>query len=212
MRNVSRENSHDFNTEGFSKTCRFIRDHFQTRNFICTTAEVDHVYCRQCQPIYRSIQRLIVGRHSVNNRSRLGRQSDDTRSRHGRQSFQMCLGRNSFSFTDNSLTIRQLFADTSPIVRRYFTDVSVSNWSTLGRWSVDTWSIVRRQQEYLKKFMWRRGHGEPHPNGCFGRLTMQSSIHCKQKSMTFVNQHFLHFFGWKTRNQKAFSSLNLSVF
>lgn len=25
-------------------------------------------------------------------------------------------------------------------------------------------------QEYLKEFMWRRWHGEPHPNGCFGRL------------------------------------------
>ena len=24
----ARENSHDFNAEGFSKTCRFIRDHF----------------------------------------------------------------------------------------------------------------------------------------------------------------------------------------
>ena len=39
----------------------------------------------------------------------------------------MCLGRYSFSFTD-----------TSPIVGRYLTDVSVSNWSTLGWWSVDT--------------------------------------------------------------------------
>ena len=25
-------------------------------------------------------------------------------------------------------------------------------------------------QEYLKEFMWRRWHGELHPNGCFGRL------------------------------------------
>ena len=25
-------------------------------------------------------------------------------------------------------------------------------------------------QEYLKEFMWRRWHGEPHANGCFGRL------------------------------------------
>ena len=78
------------------------------------------------------------GRQSVDSRSILGRysghQSVDTRSRHGRQLFQMCLGRYSFSFTD-----------TSPIVGRYLTDVSVSNWSTLGRWSVDTWSIVRRQ-------------------------------------------------------------------
>ena len=33
-------NSHDYNTEGFSKTCRFIQDHFWTRNFISTTVEV----------------------------------------------------------------------------------------------------------------------------------------------------------------------------
>ena len=25
-------------------------------------------------------------------------------------------------------------------------------------------------QEYLKEFIWRRWHGEPHANGCFGRL------------------------------------------
>ena len=25
-------------------------------------------------------------------------------------------------------------------------------------------------QEYLMEFMWRRWYGEPHPNGCFGRL------------------------------------------
>lgn len=24
--------------------------------------------------------------------------------------------------------------------------------------------------EYLQEFMWRRWHGEPHPNGCFERL------------------------------------------
>ena len=27
-------------------------------------------------------------------------------------------------------------------------------------------------QEYLKKFTWRRWHVESHPNGCFGRLTL----------------------------------------
>ena len=29
----------DFNNEGFSKTIRFIQDHFQTRNFNCAAAE-----------------------------------------------------------------------------------------------------------------------------------------------------------------------------
>ena len=93
--------------------------------------------------------RSILGRHPVDTRSIqrsiVGRQSVDTRSRHGRQSFQMCFGRYTFSFTDTSPTLRRLFADTSPIVGRYLTDALVSNWSTLGRWSVDTWSIVRRQ-------------------------------------------------------------------
>ena len=122
----------------------------------------------------RSIQRSIVGRHSVDSQSTLGRYSS-------RQSVEtlMIVGRHSVEtrsivVPDVSrpiqLFVHQYFTDTSPIVRRYFTDVSVSNWSTLGRWSVDTQSIVRRQQEYLKEFMWRRWHGEPHPNGCFGRL------------------------------------------
>ena len=48
----------------------------------------------------------------------------------------MCLCRYSFSFTDTSPTLRRHFAGTSPIVGRYLTDVSVSNWSTLGRWTV----------------------------------------------------------------------------
>ena len=58
----------------------------------------------------------------------------------------MYLGRCSFSFTDTSPTLRRLFADTSPIVGRYLTDVSVSNWPTLGRWSVDTSDLVDSQK------------------------------------------------------------------
>ena len=36
----SREESHDFYTEGFPATIKFIRDHFQTRKLTCTAAEV----------------------------------------------------------------------------------------------------------------------------------------------------------------------------
>ena len=151
----------------------------------------DHVYCRQCRPIYRSIQRSIVGGHQGDSRSIVGRQSVETRpiqrSIVGRQSVETrtIFGRHSVEtwsivFPDVSrpiqLFVHRYFTDTSPIVRRYFTDVSISNWSTLGRWSVDTWSIVRRQQEYLKEFMWRRWHGEPHRNGCFGRLMKARAI------------------------------------
>ena len=32
-------------------------------------------------------------------------------------------------------------------------------------------------QEYIEKFMWRRWHGELHPNGCFGRLHIHTYIH-----------------------------------
>ena len=38
------------------------------------------VYCRQCRPIYRPIQRSIVGRQSVDSRSIVGLQSVDSRS------------------------------------------------------------------------------------------------------------------------------------
>ena len=107
----------------------------------------------------RLIQRSIVGRQSVETRTMVGRHSVETRS---------------IVVPEVSRLIRlfvfRYFTDTSPMVRRYFTDVSVSKWPTLGRWSVDTWSIVRRQQEHLKEFMWRRWHGELRTNGCFGRL------------------------------------------
>ena len=114
---------------------------------------MDHVYCRQCRLIYRSIQRSIqrstVGRPSVDTRSIVGRHSVDSGSiqrsivgRHSVNSRSRCV---SADVAFRSPTLRRLFADTSPIVGRYLTDVSVSNWSTLGRWSVDTWSIVRRQ-------------------------------------------------------------------
>ena len=80
-----------------------------------------------------------IGRHSgrcsgrqsvdivVDSRSIVGRDTVDSRSR--------CV---SADIAFRSPTLRRLFADTSPIVGRYLTDVSVSNWSTLGRWSVDT--------------------------------------------------------------------------
>ena len=75
----------------------------------------------------------------------------------------------------------------------------VDTWTMVGRHSVDSqkipvryihtqhaesnWSVATAKlkkmkgntnpnilQEHLKKFVWRRWHGEPHPNGSFGRL------------------------------------------
>ena len=91
----------------------------------------------------------IVGRYSVNSRSILGQHSVDSRSIQrsivGRQSVES----RSIVVPDVSrpiqLSVHRHFADNSPIVGRYLTDVLVSNWTTLGRWSVDTWSIIRRQ-------------------------------------------------------------------
>ena len=157
---------------------------FYRLNTSSSIDNLDHVYCRQCRPI--SIGRY-SGRQSVDTRSKVGRYSVETRSIQrsivGRQSVETrtivrrhSIETRSIVFPDVSrpiqLFVHRYFTNTSPIVRRYFTDVSVSNWSTLGRWSrsIDTWSIVRRQREYVKEFMWRRWHGEPHPNGCFGRL------------------------------------------
>ena len=148
----------------------------------------DHVYCRQCPLIYRSIQwsiqQLTLGGQSVDTRSVVGQQSVETQSIQqsivSQQSVKTLMTVAQHSVETWSIVpdvsrpiqvfIHQYFTNTSPIVRRYFTDVSVSNWSTLGRWSANTWLIVRRQQEYLNEFMWRRWNGEPHPNGCFGRL------------------------------------------
>ena len=71
------------------------------------------------------------GRHSVDiavdSGSTLGRDTVDSRSR--------CV---LADIAFRSPTLHQLFADTSPIVGPYLTDVSVSNWSTLGRWLVNT--------------------------------------------------------------------------
>ena len=93
--------------------------------------------------------RSIAGRYSVETRSRLGRQSVDSRTIVGRYSvetqstFVPTVSRPIFFhryFTD----ISPHFTDTSPIIGRYLTDVLVSNWSTLGGWSLDTWSIASR--------------------------------------------------------------------
>ena len=82
--------------------------------------------------------RSIVGRHSVDSRSTLIRQSVDSRSTLGRDTVDSRSRCVSADIAFHSPTLRRLFAETSPIVGRYLTNVLVSNWSTLGRWSVDT--------------------------------------------------------------------------
>ena len=51
-------------------------------------------------------------------------------------------------------------------------------------------------QEYLKKFRWRRWHGESHPNSCFGRLMLDIA---EQYPLYIYKwplwtSHFLHLF------------------
>ena len=98
-----------------------------------------HVYCRQCQPICRSI----VGRDSVETRSIqrsiVGRDTVDSRSR--------CV---SADIAFRSPILHRHLADFSPTLRRLFVDTSPMYWSVIGQLSVDGRSTLDRQLEDSK--------------------------------------------------------------
>ena len=56
-----REEGHDFYTEGFPATIKFIRDHFQTRKLTCTAAEVcTEANFKKCACLFTFYRRLFL--------------------------------------------------------------------------------------------------------------------------------------------------------